>query len=206
MIVFLTDVRWYLSEVLTCISLITSNFEQLPMCLEAICVSSLEKCLDSSSLYEMAYSVQFVQELSRVQLFATPWTAACQASLSKTNSWSLLRLMSIESMMPSKHLILCHPFLLPPTIFPALGSFPLSPFFTSGGQNIEVSVSASVLTMNIQDWFPLGLTVGSPCSPRDSQESSPTHQFKSISSSMLSFLHSPTLTSTHDYWKNHSFD
>ena len=153
-------------------------------------------------------SVQFssVQLLSRVQLFATPWTAACQASLSKTNSWSLLRLMSTESMMPSNHLILCHPFLLPPTIFPALGSFPLSPFFTSGGQNIEVSVSASVLTMNIQDWFPLGLTVGSPCSLRDSQESSPTHQFKSISSSMLSFLYSPTLTSIHDYWKNHSFD
>jgi len=68
MIVFLTDVKWYLSEVLICISLITSNFEQLPMCLEAICVSSLEKCLDSSSLYEMAYSVQFVQELSCVRL------------------------------------------------------------------------------------------------------------------------------------------
>ena len=92
-----------------------------------------------------------VQLLSRVQLFATPWTAAHQASLSKTNSWSLLRLMSIESVMPSNHLILCHPLLLPTTIFPALGSFPLSPFFLSGGQNIKVSISASVLTMNIQD-------------------------------------------------------
>ena len=103
-------------------------------------------------------SSQSIQLLSHVRLFVTPWTAAHQASLSVTSSWSLLRLMSIELVMPSNHLILCCPLLLPPTIFPALGSFPLSPFFTSGGQNIEVSVSASVLPMNIQDWFPLGLT------------------------------------------------
>ena len=64
-----------------------------------------------------------VQSLSSVQLFATPWTAACQALLSITNSWSLLKLMSIESVMPSNHLILCHPLLLPPSIFPGIRVF-----------------------------------------------------------------------------------
>ena len=99
-----------------------------------------------------------VQSLSRVRLFVTPWTAACQASLSITNSWRLLKLMSIESVMPSNHLILCHPLLLPPSIFPRSGSFQMSQFFTVGGQRIGVSASASVLPMNIQDWFPLGWT------------------------------------------------
>ena len=89
--------------------------------------------------------------------------------------------------------------------FPASGSFPMSQLFASGGQSIGVSASTSVLPMNIQDWFTDGL-VGSPCSSRDSQESSPTPQFKSINSSVLSFLYSPLLTSIHDYWKNHSFD
>ena len=68
-------------------------------------------------------SVQSVQKLSRVWLFVTPWTAACQASLSITNSWSLLKLMSIESVMPSNHLILCHPLLLLPSIFPSIRVF-----------------------------------------------------------------------------------
>ena len=86
------------------------------------------------------------------------------------------------------------------------GLFQMSQFFTSGGQIIGVSALASVLPMNIQDWFPLEGLVGSPCSPRDSQESSPTPQFKSINSLALSFLYSLTLTSIHDYWKNHSFD
>ena len=103
----------------------------------------------------------------------------------------------------------CHPTTSSPVVpfssrlqsFPASGSFPVSQYFTSGGQSIGASASASVLPMNIQDWFPLGLTVWSSCSPRDSQESSPTPQFKSINSSVLSFLHSPTLTSIHDYWK-----
>ena len=90
--------------------------------------------------------------------------------------------------------------------FPASGSFPMSRLFSSGGQSIGVSASASVLPMNIQDWFPLDGLVGSSCSPTDSRESSPTPQFKSINSSVLSFLYSPTLTSIHDYWKNHSFD
>ena len=101
---------------------------------------------------------------------------------------------------------LSHPLLFLPSTFSASGSFPLSQFFTSGVQNIGASASASVLSMIIQDWFPLGLLVWYPWSPKDSQESSPTPQFKSISSLALSFLYSPTLTYLHDYWKSHSFD
>ena len=86
--------------------------------------------------------------------------------------------------------------------FPASESFPMSRLFASGSQSIGVSASTSVLPMNTQDWS----LVGSPCSPRDSQESSPTPQFKSINSLVLSFLYSPTLTSIHDHWENHSFD
>ena len=111
--------------------------------------------------FSMIYgSVQFssVQSLSRVRLFATPWIAACQASLSITNSWSLLKHMSIKSVMPSSHLILCHPLLLLPPISQASGSFPMSQLFTWGGQSIEVSASTSVLPLNTQDWFPLGWT------------------------------------------------
>ena len=92
-----------------------------------------------------------------------------------------------------------------PQSFPAAGSFPKSQLFTSDGQSIGASVSASVFPMNIQDWFP-GNQVWSPCSPRASQESFLAPQFKSINSSSLSFLCSPTLTTIHDYWKNHSFD
>ena len=101
------------------------------------------------------YQFSSVQSLNHVRLFATPWMAACQASLSITNSWSLLKLVSIELVMPSNHLILCCPLLLLPSIFPSIRVF--APF-TSGGQNIGVSASASVLPMNIQDWFPLGWT------------------------------------------------
>ena len=90
--------------------------------------------------------------------------------------------------------------------FPASGSFPMSQLFIWGGQSTGVSASQSVLSMNIQDWSPLGWTGWIYCSPRDSQESSPTPQFKSINSSALSFLHNPTLTSIHDHWKNHSLD
>ena len=87
-----------------------------------------------------------------------PWTAAHQASLSITSSWSLLKLMSIEWVMPSNHLILCRPLLLLPSIFPASGSFQMSQLFTSGGQSIGVSASTAVLPMNTQDWSPLGWT------------------------------------------------
>ena len=108
----------------------------------------------------------------------------------------------------------CHPTISSSVIpfssclqsFPALRYFLMSQFFASGGQSIGVSASASVLPMNIQDWFPLGWTAGSPCSLRDSQESSPTPQFKSINSLALSSFYIPTLTPIHNYWKNHSFD
>ena len=96
-----------------------------------------------------------VQSLSCVRLFANPGTEARQASLFITNSRSLLKLMSVASMMPSNHLILCLPFSFCLQSFPASGSFPMSQFFASGGQSIGVSASASVLPMNIQDWFPL---------------------------------------------------
>ena len=99
-----------------------------------------------------------VQPLSHVQLFATPWTAAWQASLSFTISLSLLRFMPIESVMLSNHLILCHPLLICLQSFPASGSFPMSRLFTSGGPSTGASASASVLPMNIQSWFPLGLS------------------------------------------------
>ena len=88
-------------------------------------------------------------------MFATPWTAACQASLSLTNFWSLFKLMSIISVMPSNHLFLCHPLLLLPSVFPRIRVFSMSQFFTSGGQSI--GASASVLLVNIQDRFPLRL-------------------------------------------------
>ena len=99
-----------------------------------------------------------VQSLSCVWLFATPWTAACQASLSFNVSQSLLNLMSIESVMPSNHLILCCPLLVTPSIFTSTGSFPASWLFKSGCQSIGASASAPVLPMNIQGWFPLRLT------------------------------------------------
>ena len=100
-----------------------------------------------------------VQSLSHVWLFVTPRTAAHQASLSFT-IWeqSLFKFMSIELVMPSNHLILCHSFLLMPSIFPSIRIFSKSQFSASGGQSMRVSASASVLPMNIQDWFPLGLT------------------------------------------------
>ena len=91
-----------------------------------------------------------ILSLSRVRLFETPWIATYQASLSLTLSQSLLKLMSIESMVPSNHLILYHPLLLLPSVFPSIRAFPVSQFFASGGQSIGASASASVLPMNIQ--------------------------------------------------------
>ena len=106
------------------------------------------------------FLIQFssVQSLSHVQLFATPWIAACQASPSITNSQSPPKPMSIESVMPSSHLKLCRPLLLLPSIFPSIRVFSMSQLFTSGGQSIGVSASTSVFPMNTQDWSPLGWT------------------------------------------------
>ena len=128
--------------------------------------------------------------LSRVQLFANPYTAACQASLSCTISWSLIKLMSIELVMPSNHLILVTPFSSCPQSFPASGFSPMSWLFASGGQTI--GASASVLPICIQDLFPLGLTGLILLSKGLSQESSPTPQFISVNSSVLSLLYGPT--------------
>ena len=108
----------------------------------------------------------------------------------------------------------CHPtissFVIPfsssPQSFPTSGSFLMSQLFASGGQSIGVSASTSVLPMNTQDWFPLEWTGWISSQSKDSQESSPTPQFKIINFAVLSFLYSPTLTSIHDHWKNHSLD
>ena len=137
----------------------------------------------------------------------TPWTAACQACLSFTNSQSLLKLMSITSVMPYNHLILCHPLPLPPSIFPSIRVFTNESAlhirwqkYWSFSFSISPSNKFSELISLRSNWFDL-LAV-----QRDPQESSPTPQFKSINSSVLSFLYSPTLTSIHDHRKNHSLD
>ena len=131
---------------------------------------------------------------------ATPWIAACQASLSITNSWSLPRLMSIESVMPSSHLILCRPLLFLPPIPPSIKVFSNeSALRIRWPKYWSFSISPSNEHPGLI-WVLDGL-VGSPCSARDSQASSPIPQFKSINSSALSCLYSPTLTLTHDHWK-----
>ena len=104
------------------------------------------------------FNFSSVQSLSRIWLFVTPWTAACQASLSITNSWSPPKPMSIELVMPSNHLILHCPLLLLLSIFPGIRVFQTSQLFVSGGQSIGVSASESVLPMNTQDWSPLRWT------------------------------------------------
>ena len=119
-------------------------------------LSAIQLRLLQTALLLTFLSISSVQLLSRVRLFATPWTAARQASLSITNSQNLPKLMSIKSVMPSNHLILCHPLLLLPSIFPSIRVFSDESVFTSGGQSIGVSASASALPMDIQDWFPLG--------------------------------------------------
>ena len=145
----------------------------------------------------MQCAISSVQLLSPVRLFATSWTAARQASLSITNSRSFLKLMSIESVMPSNYLNLCCLLLLPPSSFPSL----------------RVFSNESTLRMRWPKYWSFSFNI-SPSNEysglisfkMDSQESSPTPQFKSINSSALSFLYSPTLISIHNYWKNHTFD
>ena len=145
-----------------------------------------------TGVYGLSLFIQFssVQLLSRVQLFASPWTAARQASLFITNSRSLLKLMSIELVMPSNHLILCRPLLLPPSIFPRIRVFSNEsalrirwPKYWSFSFTISPSNEYSGLISFRIDWLDLLAVQGT-------QESSPTPQFKSINSSMLSFLYS----------------
>ena len=101
--------------------------------------------------HQSSSRISSVQSLSRVRLFVTSWTAACQASLPITNSRSLLKLMSKESVMPYNHLILCRPLLLPPSVIPSIRVSSNELVLPSGGQSIEVSASASVLPLNSQD-------------------------------------------------------
>ena len=151
--------------------------------------------------------VVIVQLLCHVWLFVTPWTAACQASLSFTISQSFLKLMPIELVIPSNHLILCHPLLSCPQSSPALGSCPVSWLFASGGQSIKAfqfqhqSFQWIFRVDFLWDWL-----VWSPFYPRNSQESSPALQCESISSLVLRLLYGPAFTSVHEYWKKHRFD
>ena len=144
--------------------------------------------------------------LSHVQLFVTPWTAARQASLSITNSQSSSKPISIQSVMPSNHLILCCPLLLLPSVFPSIRVFSNESAlrlrwakYWSFSFNVSPTNEHPGLISFRMDWLDLPAIQGT-------QESFPTPQFKSINSSALSLLYSPTLTSIHDHWKSHSLD
>ena len=138
--------------------------------------------MSSSSCKDCQFSlVQFSRSVVSDFLWP-PWTAACQVSVSITYSQNLLKLMFIGSVMPSNHLILLVPFSSCLQSFPASGSFPMSQLFTSGGQSIGVSASASVLPMNTQDWSPLGWTGWVSLQSKGLSESFPTPHFKSINS------------------------
>jgi len=152
----LIDMNLNPTVILICTSLMTRDVECLFMWLLTICFLLWKKkmCFQVFSPFLIRLSFSSVQSLSRVQLFATPWISARQASLSITNSLSSPRLMCIESVMPSSHLILCRPLLLLPPIPPSIKVFPMSQLFTSGGQSTGVSASASVLPMNTQDLSP----------------------------------------------------
>ena len=145
-----------------------------------------------------------VQSLSCVWLFVTPWTVACQASLSITNSRSLLKLMFIESVMLPNHLILYWPLLLPLSVLPSIRVFSYESVLCIRWPNIGVSVSSSILPINIQDWFPLGWTGWISLQSKGlsrvfSNTTVQKHQFFGAQLSLQSI-------SIHDYWKNHSFD
>ena len=142
--------------------------------------------------------------------FWPPWTVALQARLSSTMSQSVLKFMSIESVILSNHLILCCSLLLLPSIFSSIRVFSNESAHHIRWPKYWNFRSASVLPKNIEGWFPLGLTglisLQSKGLSRVSQESSPAPQFESISSLVLSILCGPTITSVHDNWKNRSFD
>ena len=149
---------------------------------------------------------QFIHQLSCVRLFATPWTAVHRASLSITSSQRLLKLMSIESVMPSNHLIFYRPLLLLPSIFPSIRVFSNESVlrirwskYWSFSFSISLSNEYSGLTSFRMDWLDL-LAV------QRTLKSLLQYQFKSINSLVLSFLYSLTLTSIHDHRKNHSLD
>ena len=164
--------------------------------------------------YHQCSISQSVQLLSSVWLFATPWTAACQASLSITNSQSLLKLMSTELVMPSNHLILCQTLLLLPSIFPSIRVFSSESVlcirwskYWSFSFNISPSDEYSGLISFRMDWLDL-LAVQGTLKHLLQHHSSKASilQRSAFFIVPFSFLYSPTLTSIHDYWKNHSFD
>ena len=138
-------------------------------------------------------------------IFATPWTAARQAYLSSLSPDFCSHSCPLSQWRHPTSSSSVAPFSCLQS-FPVSVSFQLSQFFASGGQSTGASASASVLPMNIQGWFPLGLTSLISLQFKGSQESSPTPQIKSINSSALGLICGPALTSVHDYWKNHSFD
>ena len=153
-------------------------------------------------------SVVVLQSLSHVWLLAALWTAACQASLPFTISWSLLELMYIEWVMSSKHLTFCCSLLLPLSIVPSIRVFSSEsalcirwPEYWSFSYSISPSIVYSFRLDFLSDWL-----VWSPFCPREAQASSLAPQFESISSLVLSLLYGPTLTSVHDSWKNQGFD
>ena len=148
-----------------------------------------------------------VQLLSCVRLFSTPWTAACQTSLSITNSWSLLKLMFIESVMPSNHLILCRPLLLPPSIYPSIRVFSNVsvlcirwPKYWSFSFSTSPSNEYSGLISFRTDWLDLFAVQGTLKSLLQH------HSSKASILQHSAFFVVQTLTSVHDDWKNHSFD
>ena len=153
--------------------------------------------------FQLVTVAVIVQSLSHVQLFVTSWT---EASLSFTISWSLLKLMSTESMMPSNHLILCCPLLLLPSIFSSIRDFSNESVLHirwSKYWNFSFSISPSneysgLISFRIY-WFDLRAVQGALQSP-------PAPQFESINFLALSLLYGPTLITIHDYWKIHSFD
>ena len=144
--------------------------------------------------------------LSRVRLFATLWITACQASLSITNSWSSLKLTSIESVMPPAISSSVVPFSSFSESLSASESFPTCQQFAWGGQSVGVSALASVLPMNTQDWSLLEWTDWISLQSKGLSRVFSTPQFKSMNFLVLSFLFSLTITSIHDHWKNHSLD
>ena len=180
----------------------------LPCSFPCLSVSHRMLFLSSAWLKSTQSPFSSVQSLSHVRLFATPWTAACQASLSIINSQSLLKQMGMSPLSQW-----CHPIISSSVVpfshlqsFSESGSFQMSQFFTSSGQSVSISASISVLSMNIQDWFPLGLTGWISLQSKGlsrvfSNTTVQNHQFFSVQLSL-----GPTLTSIHDYWKNQSFD
>ena len=167
-------------------------------------VGSVRGCVSKKMEIVSALAIQFSSVAQSCLTLCDPMDYSMW-SFSITNSWSLLKLMSIVLVVPSNHMVLCHPLLLLPQSCPASGSFQ----WVSSSHQVAKVLEFQLQHQSFQGVFRTDFLQdgrdGSPCSPRDSQEFSPTPQFKSINSSVLSFLYSLTLTSIQDYWKNYSF-